>query len=205
MKSDVNHTILSIYDSHSISKDIEREGKNRGKLNPYFITGFSDAESSFIIGLSEDSKRKTGWIIALEFTIAVHEKERALLESIKDFFSVGSITKGGAGLIKYQVRSIAYLAIIIAHFDKYPLITQKWVDYQLFRQAFEIVNRKEHLSINGLEKIIGLKASMNKGLSYKLKAAFPNVIPVQKPIKKLPPSLDPYWLAGFITGEGCFC
>jgi hypothetical protein len=41
------------------------------------------------------------------------------------FLGVGTIKKVGKGLIRYQVRSITDLAIIIAHFDNYPLITQK--------------------------------------------------------------------------------
>lgn len=45
---------------------------------------------------------------------------------------------------------------------------------------------------------------MNNGLKEGLKAAFPNAIPVQRPLVKRLPNLDPYWLAGFISGEGCF-
>lgn len=184
----------------------ENEDVNKNKFNPYFITGFSDAESSFSIGLYNDNKRKTGWIVALEFTIVLHEKEQALLEAIKCFFSeVGTIKKVNNGLIRYQVRSILDLAIIIAHFDQYPLITQKWADYQLFRQAFQIVKRKEHLNTQGLEKIVSLKTSMNRqGLSDKLKATFINITPVQRPLVKLSSNLSPYWLAGFVSGEGCF-
>jgi hypothetical protein len=95
-------------------------------LDPWFVTGFSDAESCFYLGMTKDSKRKTGWITYLEFKIVLHEKDRALLELIKLFFGGrGSILNGGKGLVKYQVRSIYDLAIIIAHFDKYPLITKK--------------------------------------------------------------------------------
>lgn len=201
MKFYSNNLIINTTD-----RDIESGNKYRDKLNPYFITGFSDAESSFSIGLYKDDKRKTGWIVALEFTIALHEKEEILLEAIRNFFSeVGIVKKVNNNLIRYQVRSINDLAIIIAHFDQYPLISQKWSDYQLFRQAFQIVNRKEHLSIEGLKKILSLKASMNKGgLSDKLKGVLPNIIPVQRPLPELPINISPYWLAGFITGEGCF-
>lgn len=46
---------------------------------------------------------------------------------------------------------------------------------------------------------------MNRGLlPYKLKAAFPSVIPIQRPLVKLPEILSPHWLAGFTSGEGCF-
>lgn len=188
------------------NKSIINEKRVKRILNPYFITGFSDAEGCFAIGLTKDSKRKTGWIISLEFVILLHGKDRALLEAIQCFFSgVGSIVKGGGGNgIAYKVRSINDLTIVMDHFDEYPLITQKYSDYKLFKQAFEIVSQKEHLNISGLEKIISLKASMNKGLSVRLKEAFPNIIPVQRPFIKLPLNLSPYWLAGFVTGDGCF-
>jgi len=178
------------------------------KLSPWFLLGFSDAESCFSIALSKDFKRKTGWLVYIEFKITLHEKDRALLELIQfSFDEVGSITTAGKGLIKYQVRSIKDLIVIIDHFDKYPLISQKWADYQLFNQAFEIINRKEHLNPKGIQKkIVNLKVYMNNGLPDILKAAFPNTIPVQRPLteSQAPINIDPNWLAGFVSGEGCF-
>jgi len=41
----------------------------------------------------------------------------------------------------------------------------------------DLMSRKEHLTIEGLHKIVAIKASLNLGLSDKLKVAFPNVIP----------------------------
>jgi len=73
------------------------------------------------------------------------------------------------------------LASIIKHFDNYPLLTQKQVDYLLFKQAFNIILNREHLTIEGIHKIVAIKASLNLGLSYTLKAAFSNIIPVQRP------------------------
>ena len=62
------------------------------------------------------------------------------------------------------------------------MITQKWSDYQLFKQAFELIKRKEHLTTEGLNKIVGIKAMMNgNGLSEKLKIAFPNVPTIARP------------------------
>src|SRR5690606_24901048 len=60
------------------------------------------------------------------------------------------------------------------------------------------------LTSEGLRKIIGLKSSMNKGLSLQLKAVFPGVEPVPRPTAELKGILDPHWLAGFVDGEGCF-
>ena len=58
-----------------------------------------------------------------------------------------------------------------------------------------------------MEKIVSLKASMNRGLlSDKLKSAFTNIMPIQRPETpvKFPLNISPYWLAGFTSGEGCF-
>ncbi len=55
-----------------------------------------------------------------------------------------------------------------------------------------------------MEKIVSIKASMNKGLSLELKEAFPNVRPVIRPDVKLQETNEPYWLAGFASAEGCF-
>ena len=65
------------------------------------------------------------------------------------------------------------------------MITQKRADYELFKQAFTLILNKEHLTEEGLAKIVGIKASMNRGLSVpegsELKTAFPDVLPVPRP------------------------
>ena len=55
-----------------------------------------------------------------------------------------------------------------------------------------------------MEKIVAIKASINKGLSDELKAAFPDTIPVTRPSIVDQGIKDPNWLAGFTSGEGCF-
>ena len=45
---------------------------------------------------------------------------------------------------------------------------------------------------------------MNRGLSGKLKSAFPGVVPVVIPLVENQKIEDPHWLAGFASAEGCF-
>ena len=71
-------------------------------------------------------------------------------------------------------------------------------------QVIEIMERGEHLTIEGLHKIVAIKASMNLGLSDKLKVAFPDVVPVERPIVETPKTIDSEWFAGFTSAEGCF-
>lgn len=74
----------------------------------------------------------------------------------------------------------------------------------MFKQAFDIIRRKEHLNQDGLNKIVAIKGSINNGLSPELKAAFPDVKSVKIPLVKNNEIKDPNWLAGFISAEGCF-
>jgi len=144
------------------------------KLHPYFVTGFCDGESYFSISISKSSKMKTGWIVNLQFGISLHKKDLNILELIQTFFGgVGTITSHGKTKVQYRVSSIKELQVIIQHFDNFPLITQKWSDFQLFKSAFELVKYKEHLTSEGLIKIVCIKASMNLGLPVDLSRAFP--------------------------------
>jgi hypothetical protein len=88
--------------------------------------------------------------------------------------------------------------------DKYPLITQKQANFELFKQVVEMLSHKEHLTIEGIHKIIAIKASVNLGLAEELKAAFPNTIPVPRSIVEDQEIKDPNWLSGFVSAEGCF-
>jgi hypothetical protein len=76
---------------------------------------------------------------------------------------------------------------------------------ELFKQTIEKINRKEHLTTEGLQKIVNLKASMNfEVLSDNLLSAFPNTVAVSRPTVKDPVIYDPEWVSGFVEGEGCF-
>jgi len=48
----------------------------------------------------------------------------------------------------------------------------------------EMMNRKEHLTMEGLQQIVNIMGALiNEGLSLGSKAAFPNTIKVQRPLK----------------------
>ena len=59
------------------------------------------------------------------FDVNLHKKDLDLLNSIKDFFGVGKVYLNTNDSCIYTVQSIKDLAIIINHFNNYPLITQK--------------------------------------------------------------------------------
>ena len=70
--------------------------------------------------------------------------------------------------------------------------------------AVNLIKNKEHLTMEGLRKIVSIRASINWGLPLGLKTVMVDITPVERPIVlnyKVP---DPAWLAGFTSGEGSF-
>jgi len=175
-------------------------------LDGNFVTGFLDAEGSFIVLVLRNKNLKLGWTVKTRFSISLHEKDLAVLELIKSYFGgVVNILKRGKDSVQYTVASLHDLTNnIIPHFINYPLITQKKADFILFQRVVELMNSKEHLTKEGLEKIVSVKGSMNLGLSSYLKGAFPNITLVERPVISNMLIQSSYWLAGFSSGESSF-
>ena len=182
--------------------------KSESKLSPYWVTGFSDAESTFSIKIAKDSSRFMDLRILPVFAIELHIRDLEVLKKIKEFFDVGSVTvrtRNGKPTGIYSVQSLKDLTeVIIPHFKEYHLLTQKQADFILFSSLVNLMNNKEHLTEKGINKIISIRASMNKGLTESLKSIFPNIVPVERPIINNQMIWSPLWLVGFVDGEGCF-
>lgn len=92
----------------------------------------------------------------------------------------------------YRVTKIDDLInTIIPHFIKYPLLTQKYSDFLLFKKAVELMNNKEHLKSTGFMTILSHYASINRGLSSTVLSSFPNIVGVDRIKPNLPDCLNP--------------
>lgn len=118
-------------------------------MNPWFITGFADAEGCFIINFQKVTWSKIGWGVRASFKINLHLKDEALLEKIKSFLGVGKVYTSKINAT-YEVNSLKDIEVIINHFNKYPLITNKRSDFILFKSAINLLNKKENLVYEGL-------------------------------------------------------
>lgn len=169
------------------------------------MTGFSDAESCFGFRVRKNPKLIVGWEVIPYFFINLHVKDLSILLDIKEFFGVGNISSNKESVL-YQVNSLKDLVnVIIPHFELYPLLTKKKADFLLFKLAIELIKEKEHKNIEGIHKLIGIKASLNKGLlKGELNSYFKNILSQERTDVALPEVINPYWFAGFTSGDGSF-
>ena len=175
-------------------------------VNPWFITGFADAESSFIISIYRDEKSKTKWRVSPSFAIHIHIKDISLLEVIKKTLGVGKVRQNSQNTALFRVDNIQELQVIIDHFNKHPLVSAKRPDFLLFEECYKLIKQKQHLTLEGLEKILAFKYNLNKGLtSEELIKAFPNIVAIDRPEFKFKGIPNPFLISGFVSGDSTFC
>ena len=127
-------------------------------LDNYWLSGFSDAEASFQIKLVPRYHKTE---VRLNFQI--DQKEKDLLILIINYLGGNLGYRKSQDTYYYGSTSFGSAKKVILYFDKYHLLSSKHVNYLKWRKAYTLIQNKEHLTVSGLEKIIKLKKTMNRG------------------------------------------
>jgi hypothetical protein len=174
------------------------------KIHPWFITGFVDGEGCFSCSVLKSKSYKFGWEIQPNFQIRLHIKDCSILLKIKESLGgVGTLTTNKSVCV-YRVRKLNELIELVKFFDMYPLISIKKGDYILLKKIISIIQMKEHLTLQGLQNVINIRATLNFGLSKEIQLMFPETVPLPRPLREDCVIPHPQWIAGFTSGEGNF-
>jgi len=132
---------------------------NSNKIAPGWLAGFTSAEGSFMIKVSNSPDRKLNKKVQLEFNLTQHARDEKLMRSIADYFQVGSVSLNRNAFV-FRVLNFSE-EIILPLFIKHPIRGIKYFDYLDFLKAVEIIKNKNHLTLEGLEEIQKIKNGMN--------------------------------------------
>ena len=134
------------------------------RLEAQWVVGFVDGEGCFYIGINSQPEMKAGYQVLPEFTVVQHERDVQLLHALKQFFGCGVVRQNHGERMAYRVRSVEHLRErIIPFFEKHPLKSKKYVDFLKFRKVLLLMERNEHLTPDGIEKIRSIASEMNTG------------------------------------------
>ena len=116
-------------------------------ITPMWVTGLADAEGSFIISIFKRKQCKNLQINPT-FQLWLNSKDKETLQALQEFFGVGVLnTRIKKDVTSFTVSNLSDLVnVIIPHFKKFPLQTQKRVDFELFCQILELKYNGEHLT-----------------------------------------------------------
>lgn len=132
-------------------------------INPYWVSGFVDGEGTFYVGINKNLTMTSGHQVLPEFRIVQHKRDIKVLYALKTYFKCGVVRVNHDDRYELRIRSIKHInEIIIPHFDKYPLLTQKKFDFIKFQKIINLMNDNKHTTISGLIKIIDIACQMNR-------------------------------------------
>ncbi len=187
--------------------------KNKIKLHPWYVTGYSDGDSSFSIRTRSSSTNELGFSVGIVYSIGaeINPENKHLLTLIKNYFhGAGSVSKC-ANMYVYEISSLKSLLEVGKHFEDFPLETSKSIYFKLWCLVMDIIIKKQHLTLKGFLSILSIKSVFPKGLSSKILARYSNVETFVKPnfstCSKLSDCiklLNPNWIAGFVQADGTF-
>jgi hypothetical protein len=182
--------------------------KEKQKLHPYFVTGYTDGDGSFSIRIRKSKTNKVGFTVGPVYSIGAEAniENLKLLKKVQNFFGgVGSISKCGGNMYIYEVSSLKSLNIIINHFQNYPLETTKVIHFKLWTEIVKMMFNKEHLTKIGFIKILRIKSVFPKGLNDNIKLIYPKIKPIIKPtFVASMRMLNLHWISGFSQADSSF-
>lgn len=137
--------------------------------NPFWMGGFASGDSSFNIKTSISSTSLLSRRVQLRFGIGLNIREKALIQHLPAYFGVELLGEKLKNV--YLKDDVAIFEVvkfgditekIIPFFFNYSIQGKKSGDFLIFKEAAVIIQSKDHLTPKGLEKILDLKARMNK-------------------------------------------
>lgn len=189
------NTSLQIYD-HSKSVNKSKFNENIDNFHQWLV-GFTDGDGSFTIYRAKEGK----WI--LFFKIGQSSYNLRVLNFIKKKLGVGSVNLQSNSNGDFRIRDRKSIgSVIIPIFDKYPLLTSKYYEYQKFRKAYHILNNPNLSTKEKDNLLLDLKSqTVSEGyispgwekVNYMVNNTYEAKLVISK-----------YWLVGFTEAEGSF-
>jgi hypothetical protein len=153
-------------------------------LKNHWLAGFSDADASFQIKIVNRSKQNVTSLASARVPLAssrlraegaevqqevrlnfqIDQKKDKVLLIIKDFLGGNIGYRKSQDTYYYGSTSFGSAKNVISYFDYFHLLSSKHVNYLKWRKAYIIIQNRDHLNKDGLEKIIKLKNTMNRAL-----------------------------------------
>jgi LAGLIDADG endonuclease len=137
---------------------------------PNWVSGFASGDGSFQVEIRK-IKNLDKYQVLLKFSIGQHSRDKQLLKSLSNYLDCGRVQKKINS--KYNTEFFEFCVSrfkdvnekIIFLFLKYPIQGQKFLDFQDFCKVANLMNKKTHLTSEGLNQIRLIKQGLN---SYRL-------------------------------------
>ncbi len=127
-----------------------------------YISGYVDGEGCFTVSISPRAKLAVGWEVRPSLSVSQNGDRAEVLQLIHDHFGCGSIRPDRSDrTLKWETRRLEDILVrVIPHFERYPLLSGKRLDFECFASVCRSATGG-HRTPAGLVDIVELAARMN--------------------------------------------
>jgi hypothetical protein len=144
-------------------------GRTKPTVAKEYVVGLTDGEGCFYVNIWKSPAYRAGYGVQMHFHLKMQERDRYLLEKIKNTLGCGAVyfqkeqRANHCQCYRYTVNSQTdILNKVIPFFKQYPLQSaSKQFNFKIFCQIALLLQRKAHLTSQGVERIRALKSQMN--------------------------------------------
>ena len=131
-------------------------------IEPFWLSGFTDAEGCFSVVVFKNKTSKYGEAIKLSFILTQSIRDEYLIKSLIEYLGCGYTSLDDRGTIDFKVSNFSSIKdIIIPYFKKYSLYGNKFLDFADFSKVVLLMENKKHLTQEGLDEIKKIRDKMN--------------------------------------------
>ena len=129
----------------------------------YYLAGFADGEGSFNLSFRKRKDYSMPWKISLCFNVS--QRDKIILALYKRHMNCGTLRSRKDGVWYYEVNNFtAIQENVIPFFNRFGFLSaKKKRDFVKFKQIAQLIRNKEHLSEEGIRKILAIRETMNDG------------------------------------------
>jgi hypothetical protein len=137
-----------------------------------YISGYVDGEGCFTVSIAPRAKLLVGWEVRPSLSVSQNGDRAEVLRLVEAYFGCGSIRPDRSDkTLKWETRRLDDLVDrVLPHFDEYPLLSGKRLDYERFASVCRLMVDGAHRTTNGLAEIVELAARMNPSGRRRYKA-----------------------------------
>jgi len=154
----INKNILSHSKYLEFNKTLDFELNLNNDLNNHWLAGFSDADASFQIKMLDRNNK----IVEVRLNYQIDQKKQEILLLIKTFLGGNISYRKSQDTYYYGSTNFGSAKKVISYFDKFHMLSTKYINYLKWRKVYILIQYKEHLNSKGIDKIRKIKKSMNK-------------------------------------------
>ena len=128
-----------------------------------YISGYVDGEGCFTVSISPRANLLVGWEVRPSFSVSQNGDRAEVLHVMQSHFGCGSIRPDRSDrTLKWETRRLGDLVErVIPHFERYPLLSGKRLDFERFATVCRLAAAGNHRNQAGLIKIVELVREMN--------------------------------------------